>query len=183
MHKIKLYGLGGQGIVTAAEILAHAVSIVEGKFAKTVPAYGHERRGAPVFSDVMISDERILLNSFVYEPDMVIIFDPSVITKGVDVGKGIQSQTILVLNADRDETAVNYRSAYPFQEIYHVNASGIAVRHLGRNIPNGAMLGALARTGIVKIESVIASIHEFFGEKGEKNARTAEEAYEQVKKI
>ena len=184
MHKIKLFGLGGQGVVTAAEILAHAVSIYEGKYAKTQPAYGHERRGAPVFSDVMIDDNRILVNSFVYEPNLVIVFDASVADKGIDVGKGIQKNSILILNADREEIALKYKQQYSFDSVYYMNASGIALEILGRNIPNGAMLGAFAHTGAVKIESVMRSLHEYFeGKKGEMNAKTAREAYDRIKKI
>jgi 2-oxoacid:acceptor oxidoreductase gamma subunit (pyruvate/2-ketoisovalerate family) len=183
LHNIKLYGLGGQGVVTAAEILVHAVCIHESKFARTIPAYGHERRGAPVFSDIMIDDERILLGSFVYEPDLVAVFDSSIIHKGVNPGKGITGNKILVLNTGEEEAALLYKKEYGFLEVYYVNASGIAIEILGRNIPNGAMLGALAHTGIVNIESVKKSLVEFFGEKGEKNARTAGEAYEQTKKI
>jgi 2-oxoacid:acceptor oxidoreductase gamma subunit (pyruvate/2-ketoisovalerate family) len=184
LHKIKLYGLGGQGVVTAAVILAHAVSIHENKYAKTIPAYGHERRGAPVFSDVMIDDERILLSSFVYEPNLVVIFDSSVIHKGVNVAKGIQESTVLVLNADNEESARLYKEKYNFKQVYYVNASKIAIERLGKNIPNGAMLGALARTGVVKIESIMKSLGDFFGEeKGVTNANTAREAYEQIKQI
>ena len=93
LYKIKFYGLGGQGVVTAANILSHAVSLQENKYAKTFPAYGHERRGAPVFSDIMVDEKPILLNSFVYDPDIVGVFDASVMAKGIDIGKGIHEKT------------------------------------------------------------------------------------------
>lgn len=78
MIRLKFYGLGGQGVVTAAKVLSAAVSIHEGKYAVTIPAYGHERRGAPVYTDVVVDNEPILLNCFVYEPDIVLVMDPSV---------------------------------------------------------------------------------------------------------
>jgi 2-oxoacid:acceptor oxidoreductase gamma subunit (pyruvate/2-ketoisovalerate family) len=184
MLKLKLYGLGGQGVVTAAQVLAHAVSIHEHKFAKTIPAYGHERRGAPVFSDVILDDEPILLNSFVYEPDIVIVFAPSIINRGIDVGKGRQKDSILILNAHEEAIVQRYKKEYDFKHIYYVCASKIALEQIGKDIPNSAMLGALAYTGIVGIESVMRSLNEIFkNERGKKNAGAAREAYKQVQKL
>ena len=99
MYQVKLYGLGGQGVVTAAKILAHAVSVHENQYAKTIPAFGHERRGAPVYSDVMIDHRPILLNSFVYEPDVVMLFAPAVIDQGIAIEQGIHEKSILVVNS------------------------------------------------------------------------------------
>jgi 2-oxoacid:acceptor oxidoreductase gamma subunit (pyruvate/2-ketoisovalerate family) len=184
LHKIKLYGLGGQGVVTAASILSHAVSIKENKYAKTIPAYGHERRGAPVFSDVMVDDRPILLNSFVYDPDIVVVFDASVLDKGIDIGKGIHEKTLLVINTDQESVLARVKEKYSFAEIYYVNATKIAVEYIGRNIPNGPMLGAAAKTGLVKIESVKKSLLEFFTHKGgDKNVGAAEEAFKKTVKL
>ena len=177
MYKVKLYGLGGQGVVTAANILSHAVSINENKYARTVPAYGHERRGAPVFADVMVDDIPILLNSFVYDPDIVVVFDASVMDKGIDIGKGIHKNTLLVINTDQESVLSRVKEKYPFAGIFYVNATKIAVDHIGRNIPNGPMLGAVVNTGIVHIDSIKKSLMEFFKSKaGEKNVQAAEEA-------
>ncbi|NJD01076.1 MAG: pyruvate ferredoxin oxidoreductase, partial [Ruminiclostridium sp.] len=63
MIKVKFYGIGGQGVVTAAKLLCHSVCMYEDRHAKTIPSYGHERRGAPVFSDVIIDDKNVLLSS------------------------------------------------------------------------------------------------------------------------
>jgi 2-oxoacid:acceptor oxidoreductase gamma subunit (pyruvate/2-ketoisovalerate family) len=184
LYRIKLYGLGGQGVVTAANILSHAVSINENKYAKTVPAYGHERRGAPVFSDVMMDNIPILLNSFVYEPDIVVVFDASVMDKGIDIGKGIHKNTRLVINTDQESVLNRVKKQYTFDEIYFVNATSIAVHHIGRNIPNGPMLGAVVNTGIVNIDSIKKSLMEFFKSKaGEKNVQAAEEAYKKTGKL
>jgi 2-oxoacid:acceptor oxidoreductase gamma subunit (pyruvate/2-ketoisovalerate family) len=184
LYRIKLYGLGGQGVVTAANILSHAVSINENKYAKTVPAYGHERRGAPVFSDVMMDDNPILLSSFVYEPDIVVVFDASVMDKGIDIGKGIHKNTRLVINTDQESVLTRMKEEYTFDEIYYVNATRIAVDHIGRNIPNGPMLGAVVNTGIVNIDSIKKSLREFFKSKaGEKNVQAAEEAFKQTGKL
>lgn len=179
MYKIKLYGLGGQGIVTAANILSHAISMYDHRYAKTVPAYGHERRGAPVFTDVMIDDSSILLNTFVYEPDFVIVFDPAVVKHGVKIDQGIHKNSVLVVNTEDRNTFSKFSREYEFKKIYWVNATKIALETSGRNIPNGAMLGAIARMGIVKIDSIKKSIKEFLRDEiGEKNARAAQKAYE-----
>ena len=180
MYKIKLYGLGGQGVVTAANILSHAVSINENKYAKTVPAYGHERRGAPVFSDVMVDEGPILLSSFVYDPDIVVVFDASVMDKGIDIGKGTHEKTRLVINTDQERVLSRVKEKYTFAEIYYVNATKIAVEHIGRNIPNGPMLGAVAKLGIVQIESVKKS---FTHKGGDKNVGAAEEAFKKTSKL
>ncbi|MCP4150244.1 MAG: pyruvate ferredoxin oxidoreductase [bacterium] len=182
MYRIKLYGLGGQGVVTAAKILANAVCLHEDKYAKTVPAYGHERRGAPVYADVMISDEPILVNSFVYEPDVVMIFASSVIRHGVPVEKGIHKDTLLVINTGEnllEELEENYK----FREIYYVDATQAALECIGKDIPNGAMLGAFAKTGIAGIDSITRALEENFkAPEGERNAKAARRAFERTNK-
>lgn len=182
MIKLKFYGLGGQGIVTGAKMFSKAVSLLEGKYAITVPAYGHERRGAPVNTSIIMDEEPVLLNSFVYEPDVVLVMDHTVTQKGVDITQGIHADSILVLNSE-DPEVVSRFSGYGFKEVYHVDATGIAVETIGMGIPNGAMLGALAGTGIVGIDSVTEIINqEFKGKRGEKNAEAARRSYEQLKK-
>ncbi|MDO4548760.1 MAG: 2-oxoacid:acceptor oxidoreductase family protein, partial [Clostridia bacterium] len=110
MKRLKFYGIGGQGVVTAAKTLSIAVSIHEDEYAITVPAYGHERRGAPVYTDMVIDEKPIVLNCFVYEPDIVIVLDASIIDKHkqVDVGKGMHPETVLVINTPSAEVARRY---------------------------------------------------------------------------
>jgi pyruvate ferredoxin oxidoreductase gamma subunit len=183
MHKLKLYGLGGQGVVTASTILATAVSIYENRYAKSLPAYGHERRGAPVFADVMVDSQPILLNTFVYDPDYVLLFDPSVVEKGVDIEQGIDEGTVLIVNINKAGALAWISQGRIWKEIYHVNASHIAQNAFGRDIPNSAMLGALATTGLVKIESVCRALEETFKRKdGDANVQAAREAYRQTQK-
>lgn len=183
MIKLKFYGLGGQGIVTAAKVLSEAVSLGEGKYAITVPAYGHERRGAPVNTSIMIDDKPVLLNSFVYDPDIVLVMDETIIDKDVNIAEGIHKDSMLVLNTEDDAVIERYKQ-FNFKEIYYVDATAIAVENIGMAIPNGSMLGALAATGLVKIDSIEDAIMDKFGKKaGEKNAKAARESYEQIKKI
>lgn len=181
MYRIKLYGLGGQGVVTAAKILSHAASIFENQYGKTIPAFGHERRGAPVYADVMIDQQPILLNSFVYEPDVVMVFALSVIDQGIAIEQGIHRDSILVINAADRHLPVQLRQKHVFKEVYYVDATRIALEEIGRDIPNGAMLGALARTGIVGIDSITGALKENFKPReGEQNARAAQKAYERT---
>jgi 2-oxoacid:acceptor oxidoreductase gamma subunit (pyruvate/2-ketoisovalerate family) len=181
--KLKFYGLGGQGIVTAGKMLSEAVSLYEGKYAITVPAYGAERRGAPVNTSIIVDEEPVLVNSFVYTPDIVLVADPSIIDKGVDISQGINEESILVLNTEDEKVLERYKK-YNFKELYYVDGTKIALENIGRAIPNGSMLGALSATGLVKIESVEEAVKDTFGGKaGEKNARAAREAYEKTKKM
>ncbi len=184
MVNIKFYGLGGQGVVTAAKILSVATSIHEDKYAVTIPAYGHERRGAPVYTDIRIDDEPVLANCFVYEPDIVLVMDETINEKNINVGNGIHEDTVLVINASDKSIAEKYKNDYGFKKVFYVNATDCAIKNIGLGIPNGAMLGALARTGAVMIESVESALQETFGERaGDKNARAAKEAYESTKEI
>lgn len=184
MKSLKFYGVGGQGIVTAGKILSIAVSLHEDNYAITVPAYGHERRGAPVYTDVVLDDKPILQNCFVYQPDIVMIMDETIVEKNVDIAKGTTPETILVLNASCQEVLDSFKSDYNFKTIYYVNATQIAIDTIGKNIPNSTSLGALAKTGVVSIEAIEKAIKDFFGSKGgEINAKAARCSYEQTKQL
>lgn len=177
MKQLKFYGLGGQGVVTAAKVLSTAVSIHENKFAITIPAYGHERRGAPVYTDVMVDDKPIQVNCYVYEPDIVMVTDPSVMQKGIDVGAGRHDGTMLVLNTPEKRIAREFSDRFHFRRTYFADGTQIALDNIGLGIPNASMLGVLAHTGVVSIDSLVQAIKEFFGKAGEKNANAAREAY------
>lgn len=183
MYQLKLYGLGGQGVVTAARILVEACTVYDGKYARSLPAYGHERRGAPVFADVMIDGVQILLSSFVYDPDCVMLFDTSLVGMGVDTSKGVGDQTILLVNAGGLDVLGEEMVNLPWKDIYHVNATAIALDVMGRAILNSPMLGALAKTGLVGLESVCKALSDILGTSmGESNVRAARKAYEQARK-
>ncbi len=173
-----MFGLGGQGVVTAAKIFAEAVAIGENRYAQSIPAYGHERRGAPVYADLIFDDEPIKVKSFVYKPDYVVIFDPAVMDKGVDVMVGTARTTKFILNSDC------ILPEYPFasHEVYFVGARQIALDNLGRDIPNSAMIGAMAGAGLVSIEAAVNSVAKFFGKAGDINARATKQAYERLQK-
>lgn len=178
MKKIKFYGIGGQGAVTAAKVLSDAVSLYQDEYAITVPAYGHERRGAPVYAHIIVDDKPILLNCYVYEPDIVLVMDAGLIDKNVNVGEGCTDKTVLVINTGSAEVVKRYKDAYGFQEVYACDGTAAAERNIGLSIPNSAMLGALAKTGLVTIEAVENAVRDSFGKVGEKNVKAARDAYE-----
>ena len=179
MKQIKFYGLGGQGIVTAAKVFCEAVAIYENGYAQAIPAYGHERRGAPVYSDAIISQEPIKAKGFVYTPDFVVLFDDSVIEKGINVMEGTSDTTIFVINTPQ------LKDSYPFKnhKQYWVDAQSIALKFLKRDIPNSAMLGALAGVGLVGIDAVRDAIKSKFGSAAPVNIQAAEAANEQIMSI
>ncbi len=169
-------------MVTAAKLFATAISLYEGKYAITVPSYGYERRGAPVTTSVITDTNPVLLNSFVYNPDIVVVIDHRVIQRNIDITEGISKDTILILNTDDPDILKSYKK-YGFGSIYYANGTRIAIENTGKGIPNTSMLGTLAATKIVTIESIKAAIKDKFkGKAGEVNAKAAEEAYRQTNK-
>jgi pyruvate ferredoxin oxidoreductase gamma subunit len=177
MKQIKIYGLGGQGVVTAAKVLCEAVAIHENAHAQAIPAYGHERRGAPVYADAIISGDPIKMKGFVYAPDYVVLFDDSVIDKGIDVMAGTSDNTVFIVNAAKR------KAKYPFgpQHLYLVDAQSVALDALGRDIPNTAMLGALAGVGIVGLDAIKKAIEAKFGTAAQENVKAAESACQLVR--
>jgi 2-oxoacid:acceptor oxidoreductase gamma subunit (pyruvate/2-ketoisovalerate family) len=180
LKEVRLHGRGGQGSVTAADIVAVSV-INEGKYAQAFPVFGAERRGAPVTAFVRISDQKIDVREEVYSPDIVIVLDPA-LPRVVRVNEGLKEGGIVILNTksspDEARKIVDTKG-----KIATVDATKIALEELGVAVMNTSVLGAFAKaTGMVKIESVLEAIKEHFpGTVGEKNAKAAERAYNEVK--
>ena len=116
------------------------------------------------------------------DADIVVVFDDTIMDKHVDVGQGCNEDTILVLNTSSADVVEKYRNAFGFKTIYWSDGTGAAIRNIGLSIPNSAMLGALAKTGIVTIDAVCSAIKDSFGKVGEKNVNAAREAYEHTEK-
>lgn len=154
MVTVKFYGTGGQGILTGLKIVAYALCYYDNKYVKAISSYsGAERRGAPVYSDMMIDTKTILLSSFVYNPDIFVIFDPSSISEKIfanENGKKVD----LIINCDRSETIGEYCKKGMFENIYYLGATDIAMKYTNSDIPNIPMLGAIAKAGVVRLSSV-----------------------------
>jgi 2-oxoacid:acceptor oxidoreductase gamma subunit (pyruvate/2-ketoisovalerate family) len=180
--EIRFHGRGGQGAVTAANILAEA-AFREGKDVQAFPYFGVERRGAPVTAFTKIDDDPIRVRSQIYEPDYVVVLDQSLL-KSIDVALGMKSEGIILVNIDKKPETIKKEIQGDFK-IATVDATGIAIRHtLGTKaapIVNTAILGAFAKvTGLVKIESIVDSIKMKAPLKKDENAKAAVEAFENV---
>jgi len=178
--EIRFHGRGGQGAVVASKLLASAF-FKEGRFVQSFPAFGVERRGAPVMAFLRIDDSPIQLRTRVYNPDHIVVLDPTLI-EVVDVTSGLKAEGWIILNSDRrPEDFKNF----PSFRVATVDASRIAVENdLGSRtepIVNTAILGAFSRvTALVGIEAVIRSIQEAAPARKESNTRAAFEAYEKA---
>jgi pyruvate ferredoxin oxidoreductase gamma subunit len=180
MIETRFHGRGGQGAVTSAELLALA-AIQEGKYAQAFPSFGPERRGAPVLAFSRVSEEQIRLRSQIYEPDVVLVLDSSLLDI-LDVTEGLRPGGTLVVNSNQPMKEL--ASRFHFEgSLWAVDATHIARELLGRPITNTTMLGALLRaTGIVGIDSVSEPLRHRFGVIAAKNEKALRAAYEQVEK-
>ncbi len=175
--EIRLHGRGGQGVVTASEMLVEAV-VIEGYHGQSIPNFGAERRGAPVVASARISDRPVRKHSQVYTPDVICVFDHMFVLRR-DVREGLKEDGIIVVNHRRTPKIEGFR-------VYSVNASKIAVENglivAGWAVVNTAMVGALARVlGIVSKESLESVVRRRWGgDLGDKNLRAALRAFEVV---
>jgi pyruvate ferredoxin oxidoreductase gamma subunit len=179
MIEIRWHGRGGQGAVTAAEIIATAV-IDEGKFAQAFAAFGPERRGAPVLAFTRISDNEIQLRTQIYKPDVIVVLDHNLCTMpGVE--EGLKPNGIVVLNTGSNPE--NYKDLFANAgQIVTVDATEIALSELGTPITNTSILGALVRAiGIVKMETLEGIFKEKFKANADKNISAVKRAYEETK--
>jgi pyruvate ferredoxin oxidoreductase gamma subunit len=159
MFQVRIHGRGGQGVVTAAELLSVA-AFLEGRHAQAFPSFGSERTGAPVVSFCRIHDRPIRVREPILEPDALIIQDPTLLHQ-VDVFGGLREGGNVLVNSAR--TATELGLADLAARVITVPASELAREHLGRPLPNAALLGAFAAlTGVVALESVAAAIRERF---------------------
>ena len=178
MKEFRIHGRGGQGAVTTAELLALA-AILEGKYAQAFPSFGPERRGAPVVAFARISDQPIRIRSKVYEPDVVVVLDPSLLQL-VAVEDGLKEDGIVVANASASNGDFSERLKSS-QRYCTVDANAIAMETLGRPITNTTMIGALVKaTSVVSLESFEEPLKERFGRLAERNLNAMKRAYESL---
>jgi 2-oxoisovalerate ferredoxin oxidoreductase gamma subunit len=177
MLNIRFHGRGGQGAVTAAELLAVAVSF-EGKYSQAFPVFGVERRGAPVTAFCRIDDKPIRVHQQIYEPDIVVVLDRKLL-EAVDVCKGLKEDGIVIVNTRKKKEELGIRA----KGVYAVDATEIAFKHIGAPIVNTAMLGAFSKaTGLVKLESIEKAVDgRFPDEISEKNKKAVGECYNSLR--
>jgi len=185
LFEVRIHGRGGQGVVSAAEMLSVAV-FTEGNHAQAIPSFGSERMGAPVQSFVRFSDVDIRTREPVIEPDCLIIQDVTLLSHD-STFSGLKEGGYVLINSTHtiEELGIADKlKKIPPEHLMVVNATGLAREHLGRPIPNAALIGGFsAITGQLKIESIEEAIHKkFAGPVGDGNVAAARAAYNEVLK-
>lgn len=184
IYQIRIHSRGGQGAKTAAQIIAEA-SIEEGEFAQAFSEYGPERSGAPMKTFLRISKKPINLYSDVRTPDMVVVLDPSLLLN-VDVTEGLADGGIVIVNTCEDIKSLKKKLSKKNCKIYTVDAKGIAMRIIGRDLPNTAIMGAIIKlVPLIPYEHAIEETREKFEKKlsedlVEKNVEALREGYESI---
>jgi pyruvate ferredoxin oxidoreductase gamma subunit len=177
MQQIRIHGRGGQGSVTLGHLIAEA-AFAEGQWSQAFPQFGVERRGAPVEAFARVDDEKITDRSHVYEPDYVIVQDPSLI-EFVDVCKGLDGEGTIIVNTSSSPEELGLDTE---ATVLTVDATEIAMEHIERPIMNTALLGAFASaSGIIELDSIESVIMDTFpGEIGERNVAASSDAFQVV---
>jgi len=181
IYEVRFHGRGGQGAWTASLLLAQA-GLKEEKNIQSFPAFGPERAGAPISAFTRISDDKIQIHSSIYEPDLVVVLDPTLL--GPSVAEGVKKGTKLIVNTKMSGDEVRENLGLIDVETWLLDATKLAMDKLGRPITNTAMLGAVIRaTGIVELDSLIEAVRDrFSGKIGESNVELIRSAYKEVKK-
>lgn len=177
LKEIRIHGRGGQGSVTAAEVLAKA-AFLDGLMSQAFPAFGSERMGAPVRAFCRLSDRPIRSRSEIHTPDYCIVQDATLL-ETVDVFEGVKAGGVVILNTEKPGEV----KVPPGATLKAVAGTRIAMDVIGRPIPNMVMVGAFAgTTGLVSLKSLKAAVKERFGGKvGDLNAEAVEKAYQAAK--
>jgi len=180
MFQIRIHGRGGQGVVTAAEMLSVA-AFNEGRHAQAFPSFGSERMGAPVVSFCRIDDHEIRLREPVMEPDALIIQDPTLLHQ-VDVFGGLAPDGYMLINTAKsfDELGLGeFVTGFRHERLLTVPAGELAREHTGRPVANAALLGGFAAlSGLISLDAVAGAIRERFSTVvGEGNVAAARAAH------
>jgi pyruvate ferredoxin oxidoreductase gamma subunit len=188
MFEVRIHGRGGQGVVTAAELLSLA-AFDEGRYAQAFPSFGSERMGAPVVAFCRIDDREIRTREPVMEPDALIVQDPTLLHQ-VDVFSGCKPDGFILINSAKsfDELGLGELvKDFRHERLLTVPASELAREHTGRALANAALLGGFAAlagslTGLISLEALARAIRErFAGSVGEGNVAAARAAHDWVR--
>jgi pyruvate ferredoxin oxidoreductase gamma subunit len=180
MFQVRIHGRGGQGVVTGAEMLSVA-AFLGGKHAQAFPSFGSERTGAPVVAFCRIDEQPIRLREPVMAPDALIVQDATLLHQ-VDVFAGVGADGYLLINTSRSFEALglgDFVKGFRPERLLTVPATELALRHVGRPVPNAALLGAFAALGgLITLDAVVAAIESRFrGPVAQGNVAAAREAH------
>ncbi len=180
--EVRWHGRGGQGAVTAAELLAHA-AIDEGLYAQAMPSFGAERRGAPVQAFNRLSDKPIRTRGSIKSPDVIVVIDETLL-KLSEVLEGIKPETSFIVCTSRPPAELKKMLSLECK-VASINALKIAREILKVPITNTSMLGAFAKVvGIVKLDTLLNKVEERFGPKlGPRNVEAVKRAYEETEVV
>lgn len=184
LTEIRWHGRGGQGVVTAGELLAET-ALDMGYYFQAFPDYGPERMGAPVRAFTRLSSEPINLHCQIEAPDIVLVLDPTLLST-VDVAEGLKSDGLLLVNTTKSPAEIREMLNLKDGRVFTVDASNIAVEEIGREITNTPMLGALTKaTGLFSLKDLIEQTRRRFTgrlrqELVEANIRAVQRATEEV---
>lgn len=184
MFQVRIHGRGGQGVVTAAEMLSIA-AFQQGKYAQAFPSFGSERTGAPVVAFCRMDDKEIRLREPIMQPDALIIQDPTLLYQ-VDVFSGLKKEGYILINTHKsfDELGLgDFVKDFRYERLLTVPATELAYKHVGRPVPNAVLLGGFAAiSGMISIDSVAEAIRQkFSGKLADTNMAAAREAYGYVR--
>ncbi len=176
LEQIRIHGRGGQGVVTAAELIAIA-AFYDGLEAQAFPNFGVERTGAPIQAYARISKKKITTREHIYEPTVLVIQDSSLLDSG-NILAGINDKTKIIINAKENR----WEELKDKKNLYFSPATEIALEIIGKNIVNTVILGAFAKySKLVSLESLKKAIKIKFKDKGEKiiekNIKAIEKAF------
>jgi pyruvate ferredoxin oxidoreductase gamma subunit len=179
MLQIRIHGRGGQGVVTAAEMLSIA-AFEQGRHAQAFPSFGSERTGAPVVAFCRIDDREIRLREPILAPDVLIVQDPTLLHQ-VDVFQGLQPGGYVLINSRRtlDELGLaDIIARFQRERLVTLPATEIALKHIGRPLPNAVLLGGFAAlSGLITLDAVAHAIRaKFSGKVADANVAAATEA-------
>lgn len=180
MQQIRVHGRGGQGVVTAAELIAIA-AFHDGKISQAFPSFGVERTGAPIESFARIDNKEIKIREQVNEPDVIIVQDPTLLDV-IDIARGAKKNTLAIINTSKKKSEIKINLSQ--KNIYVIDATKIAMETIGKNIVNTTILGAFAKaTGLISLRALTEAIKEKFKGKEEsiinKNIEAIEKTYKQ----
>ncbi|MBT3068329.1 2-oxoacid:acceptor oxidoreductase family protein [Rhodoferax sp. U11-2br] len=183
MFQVRIHGRGGQGVVTGAEMLSIA-AFLGGRHAQAFPSFGSERTGAPVVAFCRMDDKEIRLREPIMQPDAIIIQDPTLLHQ-VDVFGGLKTDGYILINTTRSFNEMGleeFVKGFRPERLLLVPASELAVKHVGRPLPNVPLLGAFAALcGLISLDAVLKAIDQkFSGVVAKGNQAAAKEAFESV---
>ena len=179
MDEIRFHGIAGEGVVTAADLLARA-AVLDGKWSQSLPYFTTERRGSPVVSFVRIDDSPIWVKSFIQNPDLVIVTSHAVM-KFVKVAEGVKQNSRILVNTTRSAQELELGAAL---HVHTIDANKIANETIKKPIANIIMLGALLGLNeLVSFGSLKESVADEFPEDlATKNLAGMQMAYDTIRR-